>query len=138
METTTRNRNLWIGIALIALVALVAFSGWGMGGIMAGRGFVGPYGYGVRPFAPWFIGFGIFGLLIRLLVWGGLIFLLVRAFRGRWGGWRGYGYRRFDDYEHEEPRQLDSMEILRRRYASGEITREQYEEMRQTIEHPAA
>jgi uncharacterized membrane protein len=37
-----------------------------------------------------------------------------------------------EDYysEHE----LTSAEILRRRYAAGEITREQYEEMRQVLE----
>lgn len=54
------------------------------------------------------------------------IILLVFLFRGPGWLWRARGG--WDD-KRESPR-----EILDRRYASGEITKEQYEEMRRTLE----
>jgi putative membrane protein len=54
------------------------------------------------------------------------IILLVFLFRGPGWLWRSRGG--WDD-KRESPR-----EILDRRYASGEITKEQYEEMRRTLE----
>ena len=61
------------------------------------------------------------GMLVRVLFFGLVVYLIVRLFRGR--GWRGYrGYD--DEPSHSE---LSAAEILRRRYAAGEITREQYE-----------
>jgi uncharacterized membrane protein len=88
---------------------------------------VGAGPFGARPFAaPWLIGIWGFGLLIRLLFIGGLIFLVVRLFGGR----RSAGYRDDDYIRHPD---LTPAEILRRRYAAGEITREQYDEMRAVI-----
>jgi putative membrane protein len=55
-----------------------------------------------------------------------LIILLVFLFRGPGWLWRARGG--WND-KRESPR-----EILDRRYASGEITKEQYEEMRRTLE----
>lgn len=70
--------------------------------------------------------FGIIGLLLMLLFWGGLIFLglwLVRALFQR---------------EHGSPaprsgRAQNASQILDERYARGELTRELYEEMKQDI-----
>jgi putative membrane protein len=115
------NRNLWIGLGIVALLWLVA-SSWG-GGMMFDRGVVGPFG--VRPFlgAPWLAGIWGLALLIRVLVIGGLIFLVVRLFRGR------------TTYDHHVSHLgMTPEEILRRRYAAGDISREQYEEMRRTLE----
>src|SRR5205085_1555634 len=117
------NRNLWIGLGILAVLLLVA-SSWG-GGMMMRPGLVGPFG--VRPFvgAPWLMGVWGLGLLIRLLFFGGLIFVLVRLFRGR---------RAYASYPNDVSHfGLPPEEILRRRYAAGEISREQYEDMRRTL-----
>ncbi len=129
------NRNLWIGLGIVALIVLIALPSFG-GGMMMGRGVVG--GYGLHPFigAPWAWGLFGAGLLFRLLIWGAIFFLVFRLFRGFWGR----PYRRYEDDEYIHGG-LTPAEILRRRYAAGEITREQYEEMLRTLtptsEHPA-
>ena len=126
------NRNVWLGIGIIVLLLLVA-SSWG-GGMAMGRGLAGPFGFGARPFvAPWFFGFWGLSALIRLLFFGALIFLLVRLFRGR--RYRGYYASYGDDpsYTHLPPE-----EILRRRYAAGELSREQYEDMRALVRSGSA
>jgi uncharacterized membrane protein len=131
MERST-SRNLWIGLGIVAVVLLVA-SSWG-GGMMFGGGPVGPMGVGYRPFvAPWLFGMWGIGLLVRVLFVGLIFWLIFGVFRRRRGYRRGYydGYTDTHDYTSQEP---PAEEILRRRYASGEITREQYEEMRRTLQ----
>lgn len=120
----TYNRNLWIGIGIVAVLLLFALPSFG-GGMLVGRGFDG-YGYGPHPFGfgafPFFFGIGMF---VRLLIFGGIVFFLLRLFRRR----------SFHlDYEDTPTHELSSIEILNRRYAAGEITREQYTEMRRTLE----
>src|SRR5579859_4099433 len=121
------NRNLWIGLGILAVVLLVALPAMGSG-MMLNGGF-GPFGgYGPRPFiGPFVWGFWGIGMLVRLLFFGAIVYLVMRVFRGR--GFRGYrGY-----YDEPHYTQLTPAEILRRRYAAGEISREQYEEMRRTV-----
>lgn len=71
-------------------------------------------------------GFGILGLLLMVLFWGGLILLavlLVRAlFRGNRGSLNAAA-------GHTET----AREILDQRYARGELTREQYELMKKDL-----
>ncbi len=128
----TQNRNLWIGLGVIALLLLFAlpmFGGFG-GGMLGGRGFEG---YGDRPFGfggPGPMFFGI-GLLFRLVIFGGILFFIVSLFRRRSFYWRD---RLRDEVTGPELSSLPPLEILRRRYAAGEITREQFEEMRRTLE----
>jgi putative membrane protein len=126
------NRNLWIGLGVLAVLLLVALPAWG-GGMMMGGGPNPGFYPGARPFVgPWFIGFWGIGLLVRVLFFGLIVYLVVRLFRGRnWRGDRGY-------YDEPSYGELSAAEILRRRYAAGEITREQYEEMRRTLEPSAA
>ena len=72
------------------------------------------------------VGFGMFGLLFMLLFWGGLITLaawLISALFPRDG-------RRLLSSPDQE---LSAREILDSRYARGEITREQYELIRQGL-----
>ncbi len=128
MEHTHRNRNLWIGLGVVALLVLVALPM--LGGGMMGRGFADGAGYGVRPGfgAPWMWGFFGIGLIVKLLFWGLIAFFLVNVFRRR-ARW----HREIDDRDYDYA-ELSSVEILRRRYAAGEITREQYEEMRRVLE----
>lgn len=71
----------------------------------------------------WWPGFGFMWIFPLVFLVVALAFLL----RGGPGClWRGGGWR---DGKRESPR-----EILDRRYANGEITKEQYEEMRRTLE----
>ena len=86
-----------------------------------------PYGFGYGGMmGPWMMGaYGIGGILLSVLflalvIGGG--FWLVRSRPGIAIGGSSL-------LPSETP-----VEILKRRYASGEITKEQYEEMRQTLE----
>jgi putative membrane protein len=72
------------------------------------------------------LGFGVLGLLFMLLFWGGLAALaiwLVGSLFPR--GARGTGF--------SVDRDLNAREILDKRYARGEITREEYELMKQDL-----
>ncbi len=72
------------------------------------------------------LGFGMFGLLIMLLFWGGLIAL---------GVWLVSTLFPRDGRRPTSPaaRDLSARQILDRRYAQEEITREQYDLMRQDL-----
>jgi len=126
MHMQRTNRTAWIGLGVVLLLALAAFSAIG-GGML---GHPPMLGYGGRPFVgfgPWFWGIGLLGLAIRLAIWGVLIMLAVSLFR------RASGRSATDEYRREE----SSVEILRRRYAAGEINREQFEEMRRVLDSRA-
>ena len=116
MYRTNRYRYLWIGLIVAGVVLLLASPG------MMGMGF------GMRPFfgaGPWFWGFGV----LKALIWVGLIMLAI--------GW----FRRASDYsapDQPSGRDLSALEILKRRYAAGEISREQYDEMRRVLEPTAS
>jgi putative membrane protein len=120
MNIERRNWTPWILLGLGLLLALGTFST--MGGMHA------PFGYGGRPFVgggPWLWGFGVIGVLARLAFWGVIIMLAVRFFVRRGPGrWDSGTYRS----EHA------SLEILKQRYAAGEISREQFEEMRRVLD----
>lgn len=60
----------------------------------------------------------MFGMIWMVLFWGSIVWLIV------WGITRTTGGRRQDD---------DPLEIARRRYAHGEITREQFEQLRHDL-----
>jgi putative membrane protein len=121
MQMERSNRNLWIGLGVLAVVLLFALPALG-GGMMVGRGVAGVGPFGVRPFVgPWMWGIWGAGLLLRLVFIGFITMLVVRLFRGR---------RRYDVYDDATHyAELTPIEILRRRFAAGEITREQYEDM---------
>ncbi|MBV9582601.1 MAG: SHOCT domain-containing protein [Chloroflexi bacterium] len=129
MERST-SRVLWIGLGLVVILLLVTSSLGG--GMLFGRGLVAPFGpFGFRPFVgPWLFGVWGIGLLVRLLFFGLIFYLVMRLFRGGRGYRRGY----FDGFSQQHPLDQTPEEILRRRYAAGEISREQYEEMRRTLE----
>jgi len=117
MDNTVRN--LVIALVVLLVVALALSSG--MGGMM-GPGMMGPGMIGRG--GGWMWGFGMWvGALAMLVFWGALIvgaILVVRLFGG------GSLPR------HED--RTTPLDILKRRYASGEITREQYEQMRKDLE----
>ena len=65
------------------------------------------------------MGFGMgFGFIFMLLFWGFIIWIIVTL---------------VNSSQSNKKDDLDSITILKRRYASGEITKKQYEEMRKEL-----
>ena len=131
-------RGLLIVLGALILFVLLGSSiggmmGWGgMGPGMMGWGGMGPGmmgGYGPRDGAPgpggWSGGLTMgLGWLVMLAFWGALIVgvvLLVRWLTGTTTAARG-------------PTRESPLDILKRRYAAGEITQEEYARMRQELE----
>jgi len=123
------SRNAWaigivIAFVLILLVGagLLASGGWGRG---YGWGMLGPGMMGPGMMGGWW-GFSflgpIFGLVLVGLIIGGVVWFVQSLSRGdpRLGSGRT---------ATETP-----LEILKRRYASGEVTKKQFEEMRRTLD----
>jgi putative membrane protein len=76
-----------------------------------------PYGYG--PGAGWMIG----GWLMMLVFWALVIIGIVALIR--------YLSERGRTVQFKEPE--TPLEILRRRYAAGELTKEQFDEMKRNV-----
>jgi len=71
----------------------------------------------------WFIGLLVL-LLFVLLIGGAVVAVVWFARQGSPGGTRTFA---------GPPREEEALEILRRRYARGEITREEFERMREEV-----
>ena len=78
----------------------------------------------------WQAGMGwwmIFGIIIAVIFWGGIIWLIVWGIRSishdgrRHNGASGYDSR------------SNAMDILKERYAKGEITKEQFDQMKKDL-----
>ena len=119
MDSTTRTLLLALGVLLVVALGFSALMGGVMGPGMMGQGPVAPT---VMPGRGWMWGVGMgLGGLVMLTFWGALIvgiILLVRSI--------GVGGA---PLSHSTP-----LDTLKRRYAAGEITREQYEQMRKDLE----
>jgi putative membrane protein len=116
------NDNRGLVVALVVLVAvLVAVPA--LGGSLMGPGMMGGFAGAPGGGGAWGLAMGL-GWLAMLAFWGALIVGVVLLVR--WlGGSTGAGTRSGGE---------SALDILRRRYAAGEITKEQYQEMRQTLE----
>ncbi|MDG7006777.1 MAG: SHOCT domain-containing protein [Nitrososphaerota archaeon] len=101
----------------LAIVAVVFFLGTALVRYSYPTGM--PY-YGYPVVGWWFFPFGFFFFLI-------FIFFIFRVAFWGWGG--GRGWRRRYRYGYG-----DADEILRERYAWGEITKEQFEQMSRDLE----
>jgi putative membrane protein len=78
----------------------------------------------------WGNGWGwVFGALMMLVFWGGLIALVVFLVRGSGRGSRG---------GTEGPRGSDARVILEERFARGEISKEEFDERKRVLEGRAA
>ena len=76
--------------------------------------FIGSFGMG----GYGMMGFGMgYGFIFMLLFWGLIIWLIVSLINAG----------------QSNKNEADSLTILRRRYASGEITKKQYEEMKKEL-----
>ncbi len=112
-----------IALVLILLVGagLIASGGWGRGygWGMTGPGMMGPGmmgGWGGFPFMG-----PIFGLVFVCLIIGGV-------------AWFVQSRSREESRPGSGPTATETpLEILKRRYASGEVTKEQFEDMRRTL-----
>ena len=110
MDNTGRNLIIARVILLIVALALSSTMGGMMGPGMMWRG------------GGWMWGVGMWlGGLAMLVFWGALIVGAILVVR-HLGGMPGSEVR------------TSPLDILKRRYASGEITREQYEQMRKDLE----
>jgi putative membrane protein len=79
----------------------------------------------------WWNGWGwgwVFGTLMMLVFWGGLVALVVFAIRG-WGGSRDGSRGSLGS---------DAKGILEERFARGEISKEEFEERMRVLERDAA
>ncbi|MHB0869068.1 MAG: SHOCT domain-containing protein [Chloroflexota bacterium] len=109
-----QGRDIAIVVGAIALVVLLLGV---LGGGMMGPGMMGWGGFGFSPL--WWV----FMLLFWVLIISGGAMLLIWLFRQAQPTGAGPG-----------PTTSRPLDILRERYARGEITREQYEEMRRDLE----
>ena len=115
MNNNTKTALIIGGIALAIMVLVptvwAGFSGWqggGWGGMM-GPGMMGGFGFG--------------GLMIipMILFWGLIIWGFVALVRG--AGWNSSGSTQSDS----------ALEVLKRRYARGEINKEEFEEKKKDL-----
>lgn len=74
----------------------------------------------------WNGGWMIFGSLMMILFWGGLVAVLVLAVRGLTSTGAGS--------QEMRPQSQTPLQILQTRYAKGEIDRQEYERMRSEIQ----
>ena len=125
-----KNTGLVIGIILIIVLAVLLLGGAGMMGF-GGFGMMGGYGgyggmhgmmhgYGAQGF-----GYNPFGAILSLVLWalviGGVVLLVVWLARS--GGRTLSG----------APSGNAALEILRTRYARGEITKEQFDAIKRDL-----
>jgi len=102
----------WFLIPLIGILAVI--------GVAAVFFFYGPQSTGVYPYYGWWFPFPWFFIVP-------IIFLIFFGFRWfLWGGWGGgWYYRQYND---------PAVEIAKERFARGEITQEQFEQIAKDLE----
>jgi putative membrane protein len=122
MRSEYRGLLILLGV-LVLIVALMPMLGMGM----MGPGMMGGYGPPGGQAGSWSWGWGLamgLGMLAMLAFWGALIVGVVLLVRWLLTASSGPG-----------PRSPETaLEVLRRRYAAGEISREEYLQMRQELE----
>jgi putative membrane protein len=122
-----KNTGTIISIVLILVVLVVLLGGTGMmgfGSFSMGPSMMG--GFGMQGYGGQFgLGFNALGAMLSLVIWtliiGGLALL---------GVWflRNAGWTAFTTSTSASP-----VDIAKARYARGEITKEQYEELRREL-----
>jgi putative membrane protein len=103
----------WLLVPVLGVGAIIA--------LVALSFFYGAHVVGVYPWSGWWFPFGWF-IFIPVIF---LVFFAFRwIFRGRWWG-GGWYYRQYGD---------PALEILKERFARGEITKDQFEQMAKDLE----
>lgn len=104
----------------------VCQNGWGWMQNMMGN-MMGNWGWGNSMMGGWGIGFGIFNIIVWILIIIGIIYL-IRALAG--GGHRcGHMGRHITDGDDNS-----AINILKERYAKGEIDKAEYEQKKKDLE----
>jgi len=116
------SRTGWSILIAAAILVLLLIGAGLIFPLICGSGYGSGYG---GMMGPWMMGgFGIFGALLGLLflvlVVGGVAWLVVTLARNSGSG-------------ASLPRTDAPLDILKRRYAGGEITKEQYEAMKREL-----
>lgn len=111
--------------ALIAVALVILFGLLGGGGMMGyGSGMMGGGGYGGSGFGgPGFTGLGIVMMLFWALVIGGVVWLIASFLNPSRRTTTNPGIS-----------STQPLDILKERYARSEITREEYDRMREDLE----
>ncbi len=118
MKTRTVLIGIGIALALVALLGggwLLGNQLWGVGCWQAGPGAMGGYGF---PWGMHTFGGGILMFLFWVVIIGGIALLVV-----------GLARQGIQPTERGEA----PLDILKRRYASGEIDREEFERMKELL-----
>lgn len=117
-------------LAVVGIVVLVVLVLAVLGtGLVVSRFGVAPgmmRGFGFRPFVFGAFGLGWLGLLLRLLVWGVIIGGVILL-----AGWVASAIRQ---PVAVAPSRETPLDILKMRYAKGEITKEQYDQLKHDLE----
>ncbi|GEM_PF-370857 len=112
----------WALLALIGAV-VVAVAGWAVVAMSGAVGAASRYGGGMMPWAWGWMGVGMpIMWLAMLLFWLAVVLGIVALVRWATDLPRG-----------RSPDRGDAMDIARERYAKGEITREEYERLRDEL-----
>jgi putative membrane protein len=110
-----------LGILLVTAVTQYGQTNWTMGhggmmsGMMGGTGMMGGFGF-----------------LLMLLFWGGVIALAVWLVSLLFPGAAGHSTSTLDGNGRKGE---TALEILTKRYARGELSRQEYQQMREDLEH---
>ena len=112
-------------LLLLGGVGMMGFGGLGMGGMMGGYGGYGGYGGMMGGYGPQGFGFNPIGTIISLVFWaliiGGIVLLVVWLARNA-------GRASFGASAGDAP-----LDILKARYAKGEITKEQFDAIKRDL-----
>jgi putative membrane protein len=71
-------------------------------------------------------GFGIAGAIVSILFWVAIFFLIVMLFRS-------FGKHKNEEETEETKDEDTAFQILRERYAKGEITKRQFQDMKKDL-----
>lgn len=79
----------------------------------------------IMGFSNWLCGTGgfmpgPFGMIINVMLWGGVVFLIVKVFQ-------------YIFSSKERDIAVSPLETLKKRYAAGEITKDEFEQMKKDI-----
>lgn len=120
MSKTARNVLVTIGVVLLLLIIVGAVAFLVLSrGFLAGYRFMGPgfmRGFGFYPF-----GGGLLSLVLGVLIVVGIVWFVTALARSP------------EPPRESMPMSESPLDILKRRYAKGEITKEQFEEMKRDI-----
>lgn len=126
-KTATITGLIALGLILVTTVIFYGQSSWGMGtmGLWHGNMMGGMMG------GSGMMGFGLLGFLFMFLFWGGIIALAVWLVSLLFPG--SAAASTAASSEDDRPAQ-SALEALKLRYAHGDLSRDEYQQMRQDLE----